>query len=216
MSPIKGRLPFGERERRNSQTCERDMWVTKEIKSCSETELHAIKTAFCAIESLWRDVSMGTDSISVHVLKSIHQQLGEIGSEFFRRIFLSRGLMMKVNLGNIVGSFYIWFDSKKCLQLSKRDFWACWTIFMAEELFLQNHQELLDSDMMLDDMSESGFFMGDSVEEGLPPSVVAGDVESEDGFDDDPNCFEMIHSRFAPSRRLKPLLFSEDLAVSAC
>jgi hypothetical protein len=96
-------------------------------------------------------------------------------------------------------------------QLSKRDFWACWTIFLAEELFLQNHQDL-GADLLLDDMSESGFFMGEFAEE-TPPST-AGDIESEDGLDEDPNCFEMIHSRFARSRRLKPLLFNEDLAVS--
>ncbi len=72
--------------------------------------------------------------------------------------------------------------------------------------------------MLLDDMSESGFFMGESIESAVSSSaVIAGDLESEDGLDDDqdPNCFEMIHSRFAPSRRLKPLLFNEDLAVSA-
>jgi hypothetical protein len=70
----------------------------KEKKPCSETELHAIKTAFGAIESLWRDISMGTDSISVNVLKSIHPLLGEIGSELFRRIFLSRGQLLQVIL----------------------------------------------------------------------------------------------------------------------
>jgi hypothetical protein len=95
----KGRVvQVSERERRNSQISDRDLWVTKEKKACTETELHAIKTAFGAIESLWRDISMGSDSISVNVLKSIHQQLGEIGSELFRRIFLSRGQLLKVLL----------------------------------------------------------------------------------------------------------------------
>jgi hypothetical protein len=105
--------------------------------------------------------------------------------------------------------------TSKYLQLSKRDFWACWTIFLAEELFLQNHQELLDSDMLLDDMSESGFFTMDSAE--VSSQAAVGDQESEDGLDDseDPNCFEMLHSRFAPSRRLKHMLFNEDLTVSA-
>ncbi len=85
---------------------------------------------------------------------------------------------------------------------------------MAEELFLQNHQDLFHSDALLDDMSESGFFTGDSVEE--VSQSVPDDMESEDGLDEDPNCFEMIHSRFARSRRLKPLFFNEELAVSAC
>jgi hypothetical protein len=93
----KSRNQIGERERRNPQTGDRDLWGINERKPCSETELHAIKTAFGAIEFLWRDISMGGDSISVACLKSIHQQLGEIGSELFRRIFLSRGQLIQVN-----------------------------------------------------------------------------------------------------------------------
>ena len=77
------------------------------MKSYSETELHAIKTGFGAIESLWRDISMGSDKISVTILKSIHQQLGEIGSELFRRIFLCRGQLLQVNLEKKMDFFVI-------------------------------------------------------------------------------------------------------------
>jgi hypothetical protein len=88
------RHPFGERERSNN-----DRDGIKERKSLTETELHDIKTSFVAIESLWRDISMGTDNVSVSVLKSVHQQLGEIGSDLFRRVFLSRGQLLQVKFG---------------------------------------------------------------------------------------------------------------------
>ena len=59
---------------------------------CSELELHIIKTGLTAIDSLWRDVSMGSDYISANLFSAVHQELGEIGSELFRRIFLGRSL----------------------------------------------------------------------------------------------------------------------------
>ena len=40
------------------------------------------------------------------------------------------------------------------------------------------------------------------------------DLESEDGWEEDPNCFETLHARFAPSRRLNNSFFLEELAVS--
>ena len=58
----------------------------------SELELHAIKTAFSSINSLWRDISLGTDQIQMSALTNIHQHLGEIGSDLFRSIFLKSSL----------------------------------------------------------------------------------------------------------------------------
>jgi hypothetical protein len=58
----------------------------------SQMELYAIKSAFSAINSIWRDVSMGTDVISLSTLKSIHPLLGEIGSDLFGSIFLKEGI----------------------------------------------------------------------------------------------------------------------------
>ncbi len=62
-----------------------------ELVIYSQMELHAIKSAFSAINSIWRDVSMGTDYISLSILKSIHPLLGEIGSDLFSSIFLKDG-----------------------------------------------------------------------------------------------------------------------------
>ena len=56
----------------------------------SEMELNSIKTTVIALENLWRDISMGTDHISVSTLSSIHKELGEIGSELFGRIFMNK------------------------------------------------------------------------------------------------------------------------------
>ncbi len=62
-----------------------------ENQTLSEIELHSIKTSFEMIENLWRDISMGSDQVLVSVLASIHENLGEIGSELFKRHFM-RGL----------------------------------------------------------------------------------------------------------------------------
>lgn len=56
----------------------------------SEVELHSIKSSFEVIEFLWRDIAMGSDHILMSVLSSIHENLGEIGSELFRKHFISR------------------------------------------------------------------------------------------------------------------------------
>ena len=58
----------------------------------SEIELHTIKIGFVAIDSLWRDISMGSEQISESLFSMIHKELGEIGSELFRRIFLGKAL----------------------------------------------------------------------------------------------------------------------------
>ena len=54
----------------------------------SEVDLHSIKTSFQAIECLWRDLSLGMDFISKSTLLGIHDNLGEIGSELFGKLFL--------------------------------------------------------------------------------------------------------------------------------
>ena len=58
------------------------------IQSLSELERHSIKTSFQIIENLWRDLSSGTDLISMSKLFLIHENLGEIGSELFKKLFL--------------------------------------------------------------------------------------------------------------------------------
>ena len=70
---------------------------TFEEKRLSELELHRIKTGFNAIETVWRDISMGTDQIQSKLLSTIHKELGEIGSELFRRIFLSKAMPEQVS-----------------------------------------------------------------------------------------------------------------------
>ncbi len=65
------------------------------------------------------------------------------------------------------------------------------------------------SEFIPDDLQEQN---GDPKENGSRSPTI--ELESEDGWEEDPNCFEMIHSRFAPSRRLKDGFFNEDIAVS--
>jgi hypothetical protein len=99
-------LPIRDRVRRASQASlayvknniqgSEEDWYGKGKLPCSEIELHAIKEGFVAIESLWRDISMGTDQVSSNLLTTIHKELGEIGSELFRRIFLSKILPAQV------------------------------------------------------------------------------------------------------------------------
>lgn len=57
--------------------------------SFSELELHSIKTAFQTIEGLWRDLSHGAEYVTMSLMASIHQHLGEVGSELFDNLFLS-------------------------------------------------------------------------------------------------------------------------------
>jgi hypothetical protein len=100
-------LPIRDRARRASQSSlpyvkkdvqNSEFWDVKGKMPCSEIELHAIKEGFVAIESLWRDISMGTDQVSSSLLTTVHKELGEIGSELFRRIFLSKVLPAQVSM----------------------------------------------------------------------------------------------------------------------
>ena len=56
----------------------------------SEMELDAIKSAFGAIEGLWRDISMGAEEIQMSLIASIQENIGEIGSELFRKLFVNK------------------------------------------------------------------------------------------------------------------------------
>ena len=62
----------------------------------SEIELHSIKTAFNLIEGVWRDVSMGAEYISSSIMASIHEHLGEIGSELFSKVFMNNSVSKQV------------------------------------------------------------------------------------------------------------------------
>ena len=76
---------------------------------------------------------------------------------------------------------------------------------MSEELFI-NHKPYVDLNLLVDDTSALN-------EE---PSDFAMDAESESGEESDheSNIFEIIHSRFAPSRHLRNAFFLEETAVS--
>jgi hypothetical protein len=62
----------------------------------TEIELHAIKNSFNLIEGVWLDVSMGADYISSSVMASIHEHLGEIGSELFSKVFMNNAISKQV------------------------------------------------------------------------------------------------------------------------
>jgi hypothetical protein len=57
-------------------------------KFLSEDELYEIKQSFEVIETLWRDISLCSESIQSSVLATIHSNLGELGSELFRNHFM--------------------------------------------------------------------------------------------------------------------------------
>jgi hypothetical protein len=57
-------------------------------KYLSEDELYEIKQSFEVIETLWRDISFCAEHIQSSVLATIHDSLGELGSEFFRKHFM--------------------------------------------------------------------------------------------------------------------------------
>jgi hypothetical protein len=73
----------------------------------TEIELHSIKTAFNLIEGVWLDVSMGAEYISSSVMASIHEHLGEIGSELFSKVFMNNSVSKQVlSLQHIIFSFH--------------------------------------------------------------------------------------------------------------
>ena len=80
--------------------------------SLSEQELDEIKQAFKAIHGLWHDVSVGSDTISMSLLSSVHDQLGEIGSEMFSQLFLSRSENSKSEV-NFVSLNFLLFHFRR-------------------------------------------------------------------------------------------------------
>ena len=65
-----------------------DVVSKNDALTLSEVELHAIKTSFEVIEFLWRDISIGSDHVLLSVLAAIHENLGELGSELFKKHFI--------------------------------------------------------------------------------------------------------------------------------
>lgn len=68
----------------------------------TEIELHLVKSAFNLIEGVWRDVSMGADHISSSIMASIHDHLGEIGSELFSKVFMNSSVSKQVQERNLL------------------------------------------------------------------------------------------------------------------
>ena len=66
----------------------------------AEMDLYEIKNKFEMIERLWRELSMGTDWILASVLASVHNYLGEIGSELFSKLFMNSSVPKQVILAN--------------------------------------------------------------------------------------------------------------------
>ena len=90
-------------------------------------------------------------------------------------------------------------------QISKGDFWACLLNFLVEELY---HGQIDEAEISFEDLQDSNVDMKDNI-----AGSVNADVESDVGWDEDPNCFELLHSRFAQSRRLKYSFFLEEISV---
>ena len=92
-----------------------------------ETDRDDIKSNMRTIQNLWRDVSMGSDQISSSLLSSINENIGEIGSDLFRKIFLQKSGQA---------------------QVSVKEFWALWMKFLSNEVFssdfLEDGSHLID------------------------------------------------------------------------
>jgi len=80
--------------------------------------------------------------------------------------------------------------------------------FFAEEVFCDESEEIeteprAETSITLKDQPASSF------------TVEVREVgEEEEGEEDPVDCFEFIHSRIAPSRRLNDLFFQEDIMVN--
>ena len=91
-----------------------------------ETDRYDIRSNMRIINNLWRDVSMGSDQISLSLLSSINENIGEIGSELFRKIFLQ----------------------KSQAQVSVKEFWVLWMKFLSDEVFSSEFSE--DGSLLID------------------------------------------------------------------
>lgn len=107
-----------------------------EPRLLSELELHSIKTSFQMIECLWRDLSLGMDFISISMLKLIHENLGEIGSELFEKLFLtySETKQVKSCISNCCSLFEVHLLIRLAFlfqTVSKQEFWTQWMEFLS-------------------------------------------------------------------------------------
>ena len=98
-----------------------------------EQDRDCIKNGLKVIYNLWRDISMGGDQVSSSLLSSICDNIGEIGSELFIKIFLNRSGPP---------------------QISVKEFWGLWMKFLSDEAF---NSDLADgSERFLADASSPG------------------------------------------------------------
>ena len=92
------------------------------------------------------------------------------------------------------------------LQVTKNDFWFCLMKFLSSEVFPSSETkgDLAESMDIGSDLLERNEIAGD---DDVPESVKDEDMDEQSNF------FELLHSKFAPSRRLKPLFFETDTLV---
>ena len=79
--------------------------------------------------------------------------------------------------------------------------------FLSSEIFPTHTDECDETD------KNSVMFGSETAEKA--DNIPDGDSESDknDDLDEPTNCFELLHSNLAPSRRLKPLFFEADTLV---
>jgi hypothetical protein len=76
--------------------------------------------------------------------------------------------------------------------------------FFAEELF---HGQPIESDLVFDEKEPNA-----DQKDPSATDILKEELEFEEA-DEAPNCFEVLHSRFAPSRSLKSSFFDEEIFV---
>ncbi len=93
------------------------------------------------------------------------------------------------------------------MQVTKCDFWFCLMRFLSSEIFPTPDNEC-------DETDKNSVNFGSEINEKVE-NIPDGDSESgrNDDFDEPANCFELLHSNLAPSRRLKPMFFEADTLV---
>ena len=84
----------------NKANHEANLIVSRSVQDrfLSEDELYEIKQSFVVIETLWRDISLCSEHIQSSVLGTIHDSLGELGSELFRKHFTVSSKQVTQNL----------------------------------------------------------------------------------------------------------------------
>jgi hypothetical protein len=186
-------------------------------QTLSEVELHKIKTSFEMIENLWRDISMGSQYVLASVLASIHENLGEIGSELFKKHFL-HGLnsstvshyitLIFLNCIKLCSGKFMRFlgrstfestDIYSFVQISKNDYWAHWMKFLSEETFSNSMPHLGTTAAV----NQSG--------EGTNHQMDGPDLEQT--VSEQIGWIERFLANYAPSRRLKHHFFDDHVMV---